>query len=432
MQKSSDHYRDTIAALKKLAQAENLRPGEREAVATQLDEILEMIAKLEAGRVEIAAYGEINAGKSALLNALLGRKEFEVAATGGKTRDRAKADWTPTAKEFSANGTKLVLVDTPGLNEVDGATRRLVARETARYADLVLFVTDGDLNQDEFTAIKELHDLNKPIILVINKIDRLTPHELAEVEATIRARVTGIIAPSNIVLAAGQPLPETRIIVAPDGSERREERERKPEIEALQLKILDILDREGKSVVALNASLFASEIAERIAAEKVKYRAKEANTLIQKFMIGKATAVALNPMPVFDIFGVVAADATMIVMLGKIYDEAITTERANLLVKDIVGAWGITGFATLAMQLAGSLFKSVPLAGHVITAIPQALAAAWATYIVGNAASVYFRQGGWGPKGVKKIIKEIIKNTDRDSVLSPIKEKLAERLKARA
>jgi len=51
---------------------------------------------------------------------------------------------------------------------------------------------------------------------------------------------------------------------------------------------------------------------------------------------------------------------------------------------------------------------------------------------VGNAASVYFRDGGWGKKGAKTIVKNILKNTDRASVLSPVKDRLTARLRTRA
>jgi hypothetical protein len=433
MPKSAAHYHDTIAALRKLAASEELRESERQAVGRELGEIAEMLKKLEDGRIEIAVYGEINAGKSALLNALLGRKAFEVAATGGKTRERLKADWAPDAKEFNANGAKLVLVDTPGLNEVDGATRELVARETARYADLVLFVTDGDLNEVEFNAVKTLHDLNKPLILVLNKIDRFTHRELAEIHGSISARLTGIVADQDLIYAAGQPLPALRIIEQPDGSEREELRERKPIIEDLQARVFEILAREGKAVVALNASLFASDMSERIARLKVEARAGEANALVEKFMWGKATVVAFNPVPWLDILGVVASDATMIVMLSRIYGEPISHENAQKLMNEIIGAWGVTGFVTLAMHLAaGTIKTALPGVGMAVTALPQGLAAAWATYVVGNAATVYFRDGGWGKKGAKTIIKDILKNTDRASVLAPVKDKLAARLKNRA
>jgi hypothetical protein len=433
MNAPADHYENTLEALRKLAASEELREAERRAIAKELSEIEAMVKKLEDGRVEIAVYGEVNAGKSALLNALIGRKVFDVAARAGETRDAARADWTPETREFAGPGAKLVVVDTPGLNEPGGYRRELVARETARYADIVLFVTDGDLNDIEFEAIKILHDLHKPVILVINKADIFSAAQLDQIREAIERRTAGVIGQRDIVVAAGDPAPRTVIVQSQGGAEREETRQRPPQIEALQERIFEILDEEGKAVVAINANLFASEMAERIARLKVDLRAAEAKALIEKFMWGKATVVAFNPVPWLDILGVVASDATMIALLGRIYGQPITTENADRLMREIVGAWGVTGFVTLAMNvLSGAIKTAAPVAGVAVTAIPQGAAAAWATYVVGQAASVYFRDGGWGPKGVKTVLKSIIRNTNPDSVLAPIKERLKQRLKSRA
>jgi len=51
---------------------------------------------------------------------------------------------------------EVVLVDTPGLNEVDGAQRAVMAHEAAARADLVLFVIDSDMNEVEYSALVEL------------------------------------------------------------------------------------------------------------------------------------------------------------------------------------------------------------------------------------------------------------------------------------
>ena len=56
-----------------------------------MHEIEEFTAKLENGRVEIAAFGEVGSGKSALLNALAGEKIFTVSAEHGSTDKVAKS-----------------------------------------------------------------------------------------------------------------------------------------------------------------------------------------------------------------------------------------------------------------------------------------------------------------------------------------------------
>jgi GTP-binding protein Era len=109
---------DTIEALRKLSADARLRPQERASVEKEMRDIEEFTAKLENGRVEITAFGEVGSGKSALLNALAGEKIFAVSAEHGSTDKVAKAGF---------KNTKLILVDTPGINEAAGELRGKLA-----------------------------------------------------------------------------------------------------------------------------------------------------------------------------------------------------------------------------------------------------------------------------------------------------------------
>ncbi len=62
----------------------------------------------------------------------------------------------------------------------------------------------------------------------------------------------------------------------------------------------------------------------------------------------------------------------------------------------------------------------------VLTAVPQGLAAAWSTYVVGNAANVYFRDAGWGGRSPKDIVQDILTGAEKQktSILAPIRDQL--------
>lgn len=423
-------YEDTLATLRRLAHSHELRESEREAVAEDLRDIDTMLEKLETGMVEIAVFGEINSGKSSLLNALLGKPVFGTSAEGGKTRERTRHDWRPDLREFKGLAeSRLVVVDTPGLNEVGGLDRAALAHKVVRYSDLVLFVSFGDLNDNEFAAIRMLHELDKPIILVLNKIDLFRRHELEETLVAVRGRVAGLIGEADIVFAAADPRPVHRLVYLPDGRQHEEEVRRPPIIEDLQARILEILMREGKAVTALNANLFAAEVSERIAHLKVEARQAEAETLINRFMWVKACAVALNPIPIADIAGGAISDAVMVQRLGEVYGQTFSRSNAQRLIREILGAWGVAVTVEWVTHLAASAMKATaPLIGHAVAAVPQAMAAAWTCYVVGQAAIRYFRDGGWGPRGAKAIVREILDGLDQDSVLKPLKERLLARL----
>lgn len=118
----------------------------------------------------VAVVGRPNVGKSTLFNYLVGKRVAIVEDVPGVTRDRIYSDVRWLNHEFT-------LVDTGGLelNSTDQMYNyiRKQAEIAIREAEVVLFVVDG---RQGLTALDEdvaniLRAANKPIILVVNKID---------------------------------------------------------------------------------------------------------------------------------------------------------------------------------------------------------------------------------------------------------------------
>ena len=409
---------DTIEALRKLSADSRLRSEERATIEQEMHEIEEFTSKLENGRVEIAAFGEVGSGKSALLNALAGEKIFAVSAEHGSTDKVAKTGF---------KNTRLVLVDTPGINEAAGELRGKLAEETVRYTDLVLFVADGDLNRVEVEALKELCDLHKPMLLVINKADLYGPAQIREISESILRKVGHRIGAADIVFAAAAPKESEREIHKADGTVEIIGFQPKPKIDALEARMLEVLDREGKAIIALNASLFASDVSDRIAELKRKVRGKEVARLINYFMFGKAIVVGANPVPVFDILAGIATDALMVQRIGAIYGTDFSIKNAQNMVLEILRAWGLMAAAEYGMHVAADLLRTVTFGtSTVLTAVPQGLAAAWSSYVVGNAANIYFRDAGWSGRSPRDIVQDILAGAEKQktSILAPIRDQL--------
>ena len=111
----------------------------------------------------------------------------------------------------------------------------------------------------------------------------------------------------------------------------------------------------------------------------------------------KSLAVALNPGAVLDVLGGTAVDVTMVVTLGRIYGIEITMANARELVTSILKAAGWVMLGEAAVSYAASLFKGLTVGyGTVLTALPQGAAAGYGSYIVGQAARIYFEQGTAG------------------------------------
>jgi len=409
---------DTIEALRRLSGDSRLRPQERATIEKDMREIEDFAQKLENGRLEIAAFGEVGSGKSALLNALAGENIFAVSAEHGSTDKVAKTGF---------KNTKLVLVDTPGINEAAGELRGKLAEDTVRYTDLVLFVADGDLNSVEVAAFRQLSDLHKPIVLVVNKADLYGPAQIREISESILRKVGNRIGAADIVLAAAAPRESEREIHKADGTIEIVRFQPKPKIEALEARMLEVLDREGKAIIALNASLFASDVSDRLKQLKQHVRGKEVARLIKYFMAGKALVVGANPVPVFDVLAGMASDALMVQRIGAIYGTDFSLKNAQGMVVEILRAWGLMAAAEDGLHLAADLLRTVTFGtSTVLTAVPQGLAAAWSTYVVGNAANIYFRDSGWSGRSPKDIVQEILAGSEKQktSILGPIRDQL--------
>lgn len=115
-----------------------------------------------------AVIGEVDAGKSALVNSLVGKRVCRVSARAGETREIARvmfqhSRWT--------GGLPVVLLDTPGLLGAEGRNRGNDAMAAASRADLVLFVADGDLSGTEYQCIRAVNETAVPMVVIVNKSD---------------------------------------------------------------------------------------------------------------------------------------------------------------------------------------------------------------------------------------------------------------------
>jgi GTP-binding protein Era len=128
----------------------------------------------------VAVLGRPNVGKSTLINALLGQKITAVSPRPQTTRKRQMGILTVES------AAQIVFVDTPGLHHPRHKLGELMNQEaiqTLEESDIILLIVDVSQppNEDDrllFKLLKEL-PISRPIILALNKIDRISPGELA-------------------------------------------------------------------------------------------------------------------------------------------------------------------------------------------------------------------------------------------------------------
>ena len=137
---TTDNDQELWAALdsvrRAIEQVEGCSDAEKAALTEELSGLREMAKKLRGGQVEIVVFGEISTGKSALVNALTGQQQAAVNVRGGWTKDVWRLGWGGAGYRLPGfEESEVLLVDTPGLNEVDGAERAAIARQAAERAD---------------------------------------------------------------------------------------------------------------------------------------------------------------------------------------------------------------------------------------------------------------------------------------------------------
>lgn len=123
----------------------------------------------------VAIIGRPNVGKSTLLNQLIGRKISITSPKPQTTRNQILGIKTVGADQA-------VFIDTPGLHQAEKrAMNRYLNRLASSViadADVIVFLMDARLwNEDDETVLKKLGDVKAPVILVLNKVDKLKDKE---------------------------------------------------------------------------------------------------------------------------------------------------------------------------------------------------------------------------------------------------------------
>ncbi len=371
----------------------------------------------------------------------------------GVTRNAQQANWQLSQETVgnsdqeilrvalpSIGNSQIQLIDTPGIDEVDGETREALALTVAKQADLILFIIAGDITKVEYEALSQLRESGKPMVLVFNKIDQYPQADRVAIYRKIRdERVKQLLSPAEIVMVAASPL-EAIAVRRADGSMGIKRHSGKPQIEELKLKILEILHREGKSLVALNTMLYAGEVNEQLVQRKMTIREESANQIIWKAVMTKAVAIALNPVTVVDILTGTVVDVVMILALSRLYGIPMTQQGAlGLLQKIAISMGGISAsevLATLGLSgIKGLLGLSAPatggvsLAPYLSIAMTQAGVAGVSSYAIGQVTKVYLANGAsWGEDAPKAVVSRILASLDETSILNRIKGELAAKL----
>jgi uncharacterized protein (DUF697 family)/GTP-binding protein EngB required for normal cell division len=365
-------------------------------VQAELDPLVnELEQKREAQTLEIVAFGTISSGKSSILNLLAGRDVFQTDVRGGTTITRSEIPWPGADKVF--------LVDTPGLGEVDGADHVVIAADSAKDADLVLVVVDGPLRESEFTLLEKLGQMEKRVIVCLNKSDWYEIEDRDKLIGQIAKQTRPFVREHDVVAVQAETAYRTRKRVLADGTESDEQVPIDPDIDPLGQRMLQIVKKDGKELLMANVLLQSRGLVEK-ARDRVKKSLDEnAWRTVDKYMWGAGGLAAVSPWPLVDLAAGCAVSTKMIVDLSEIYGQKVDLETAakwlGEMGKNLIGVVGATGASVGVAAIVGSMVKTVPVAGTIAGGVLQGAVQALITKWIGATFIEYFRNEMQTPEG---------------------------------
>ncbi len=361
-------------------------------------ELATLRADRQQRRFHVVVFGTGSAGKTSLINALLGRHVGETDAVMGTTRHGE----THTQTLEGVDGIVL-LTDTPGLSEIGegGAEREREARDLAARADLLIFVVDHDLIRSEFEPLIALARQGKRSVVVLNKADRLIDDDRDAILDKLRERLRGVVPSDDIVAVAASPRPTPVRIKNTDGSFTTAYESEPPDIGPLEDRIADLLAREGDSLRAGNLLLRAHLIGKRAQDVLSSERDTRARAVVEKFQWITAATVFTNPIPALDLMATGAVQFQMISEIAGVYGVELTSGHVKMVGAQMIQMLLKLGMVEATTSLIAGLFKS-SLVGYAAGGAVQCVSMAYLTHISGLTFREYFSRGqNWGDGGMQ-------------------------------
>jgi uncharacterized protein len=322
------------------------------------------------------------------LTAELERKEVRLAIAGGQSVGKTALtqylteNWMPQSQNISIS-------DTAGLFAEPGEAGETLAPEVDS-ADLVLFVTAGDLTSPEYQMIQQLLTRQQRVLLLFNKQDQYLPDERPLVLQQIRARVQGQLTAEDVLAIATAPAP---VKVRQYQSGAVQERLEQPAADVAKLsdRLTQVLAEESQrlvlSTVLRQVNLLRLDVQNALNG----VRRDRALPLIEQSQWIAAAAAFANPVPSLDLLATAAVNTQLIVDLGEIYQQKFSLQQAKAATGTLADLMVKLGLVELSAQAISPLLKT-----HAVTFVAgglmEGVSAAYLTRLAGLSLIEYFQE----------------------------------------
>ena len=330
-------------------------------------ELRDLAARQAQGTIHLCFFGTISTGKSSLIKALVPDAKVLIDVVGGSTDDIRNYRWQ------NDTGSEILLTDVPGTSGHEQGLSA-AAKAEARRSHLVLFVCDSDLTRAEISALKELLEFDKPVILVLNKADRYSGDEQAMLMQQLLTRIDdlgGEFQRDQVVAVTAGGDSEIIERHADDG-ETTVWRSRSADIGVLVVAINRMLDDDTQSLDLRRERAVFQIAAEKLEIAEAEYRLQRSEQIIRN-ATRKAVICALAAVsPGTDILIQGYIGTAMTQTLCKLYG----TAPRDLDIEEFLSmSQSRAGRALpLSLAVAGNGLKAFPGLGTVAGGLVHAVA----------------------------------------------------------
>lgn len=325
----------------------------------QVSEIEDSINRLENLSIHLSVFGETNAGKSSLLNSLLGLDNSDPDSCKFKVDDRINT-WSDeiavrngvTWKQVE--GLELVIYDTPGIAG-DIKDHVSIALDIAKNSDIILYVVFETIkNELQVPIMQQLLELKRPLIVVINQVDVRRPNQIEAIKRDIINKFG--VSEEMVVLASGFPIngaPIIQDLVAKIGSIVEEQK-----TNLISATIQSKLDKGAIDAVEFIEKQFEAERKKQEAldrkrqAEAIQLK-ERADILVDRYSKVAAAAAGVIPFGIDAITSTIATGG-MFYHIAKVLEKSIDASTTYKIAKELVSSFNQILFVSAA-TLAGYL-----------------------------------------------------------------------------
>lgn len=363
----------------------------------------------------------------------LDRDEIRLAVMGGKGVGKSSLTQLLQTDWRAALTQPLQIEDTPALFSALQDDKQLEAEawKIGKSADLVIFLTDGDLTDSQMRVLRQLTAAHRRTLLVFNKQDQYLPKEQEEILAKLRDRVSTIIRSEDVIAIATQPRPIKVRQYQEDGSIKEWIEEPQKQITGLTQRLTEILLNEGKKLV-LASSLGNAEALKTAARDQLNaIRREQAMPLVERTQWLVAGTAFANPFPALDLLATAAINAQMVRDLSQLYQRTLSLEQAQVIAKALAALMLKLGVVEASTQAIAALLKTNAIT-YAAGGLAQGVSGAYFSRLAGLTLIEYFETERHPqqihPDKLQSILKSVFQRNQRTAVLQLFVQQAVDRI----